>query len=193
MAQGVWDLNSLTRDRTHVPCIGKWLLNHWTTREFPASSVLVPFLGCGTRPGMRCTNVNEMLDKGTRGRVASMCLRQGLWLNPSCRALCPCRPPGALAQRASCGAQRRPAPTEECELPPAVLPGERGRCSVVSDSATPRTIQSLEFSRPECWSGQPFPSPGNLPNPGIEPRSPTWQADSLPSEPTGEAQEYWSG
>ena len=38
--------------------------------------------------------------------------------------------------------------------------------------ATPRTIQSMQFSRPEYWSGQPFPSSGHLPNPGIEPRSP---------------------
>ena len=43
--------------------------------------------------------------------------------------------------------------------------------------------QSMEFSRPEYWSGQPFPSPGDLPNPGIKPRSPTLQADSLPAEP----------
>ena len=43
-------------------------------------------------------------------------------------------------------------------------------------------IQSLEFSRPEYWSGQPFPSPGNLPNPGIEPRSSALQVDSLPTE-----------
>ena len=48
---------------------------------------------------------------------------------------------------------------------------------------TPWTIQSMEFSRPEYWSGLPFPSPGDLPNPGIEPRSPTMQADSLPAEP----------
>ena len=41
----------------------------------------------------------------------------------------------------------------------------------------------MEFSRPEYRSGQPFPSPGNLPNPGIEPRSPTLQVDSLPAEP----------
>ena len=45
------------------------------------------------------------------------------------------------------------------------------------------TIQSMEFSRTEYWSGWPFPSPGDLPNPGIEPRSPTLQADSLPAEP----------
>ena len=50
---------------------------------------------------------------------------------------------------------------------------------------TPGTIQSVEFSRPQYWSGQPFPSPGDLPNPGIEPRSPALQADSLPFEPTG--------
>ena len=44
---------------------------------------------------------------------------------------------------------------------------------------------SMEFSRQEYWSGLPFPSPGDLPNPGIEPRSPTLQADVLPSEPPG--------
>ena len=43
----------------------------------------------------------------------------------------------------------------------------------------------MEFSRPEYWIGEPFPSPGDLPNPGIEPRSPTLQADSLPAEPQG--------
>ena len=41
----------------------------------------------------------------------------------------------------------------------------------------------MEFSRPEYWSGQPFPSPGDLPNPRIEPRSPILQTDSLPAEP----------
>ena len=42
-----------------------------------------------------------------------------------------------------------------------------------------------EFCRPEYWSGSPFPSPGDLSNPGIEPKSPTLQADSLPAEPQG--------
>ena len=51
--------------------------------------------------------------------------------------------------------------------------------------ATPWTIQCMEFSRPEYWTGWPFPSPGDLPNPGIEPRSPALQADSLPAEPQG--------
>ena len=45
--------------------------------------------------------------------------------------------------------------------------------------------QSMEFSREEYWSGLPFPSPGDLPNPGIEPGSHALQADALPSEPPG--------
>ena len=44
---------------------------------------------------------------------------------------------------------------------------------------------SVGFSRQEYWSTLPFPSPGNLPDTGIEPRSPTLWADTLPSEPLG--------
>ena len=44
---------------------------------------------------------------------------------------------------------------------------------------------SMGFSRQEYWSGLPFPSPGDLPDPGIEPWSPTLLADSLPFEPQG--------
>ena len=44
---------------------------------------------------------------------------------------------------------------------------------------------SMGFSRQEYWSGLPFPSPGDLPNPGIELRSPTLQADALTSAPPG--------
>ena len=47
---------------------------------------------------------------------------------------------------------------------------------------------SMEFSRGEYWSGLPFPSPGDLPNPGVVPGSPTLQADSSWSEPQGEPQ-----
>ena len=45
---------------------------------------------------------------------------------------------------------------------------------------------SMGFSRQHYWSGLPFPSPGDFPNPGIKPVSPELQADSLPSEPQGE-------
>ena len=64
-------------------------------------------------------------------------------------------------------------------------------CSLMSDSfATPWTVArqaplSMKFSWQEYWSGQPFPSPGNLPNPRIEPRSPAFLADSLSSQPPG--------
>jgi len=47
---------------------------------------------------------------------------------------------------------------------------------------------SLEFPREEYWSGLPFPSPGDHPDPGIKPRSPALQADSLLSEPPGKTQ-----
>ena len=43
----------------------------------------------------------------------------------------------------------------------------------------------MEFLKQEYWSGLPFPSPGDLPDPGIEPVSTTLQVDSLPSEPPG--------
>ena len=56
-------------------------------------------------------------------------------------------------------------------------------CSVMSDSF----CDTIGVSRPEYWSGLPFPSP-DLPDPGIKPRSPALQADSLSSEPQGKPQ-----
>ena len=56
--------------------------------------------------------------------------------------------------------------------------------------ATPRTVAhqallSMGFSRQEYWTGLPFPSPGDLPDPAIKLRSPALQADALTSEPPG--------
>ena len=51
--------------------------------------------------------------------------------------------------------------------------------------------ESIEFSSQEYWSGLPFPTPGDLPDPGIEPRSPALQADSLPSELQGSPMNLW--
>ena len=56
--------------------------------------------------------------------------------------------------------------------------------------ATPWTVAcqaplSMGFSRQDYWSGLPFPSPGDLPDSGIEPGAPALQADALPSEPPG--------
>ena len=61
-------------------------------------------------------------------------------------------------------------------------------CSVVSDSATPWTVarqapQTMGFSRQEYWSGLPFPPPGDLPDPGIEPTSPA--SSALAGGPSG--------
>ena len=69
--------------------------------------------------------------------------------------------------------------------------------SAVSDSATPWTEThqaplSMEFSRQEYWSGLPFPPPGDLPDPGIEHRSPALQAEALPSEPPGKPKGKWA-
>ena len=59
-----------------------------------------------------------------------------------------------------------------------------GKMRTVAHQAPP----SMGFSRQEYWSWLPFPSPGDLPNPGIEPGSPALQADTLSSEPPGKPQ-----
>ena len=61
--------------------------------------------------------------------------------------------------------------------------------------ASPWTVDhqappSMEFYRQEYWSGLPFPSPGDLSNPGIEPGFPSFWADALPSEPPGKLQRF---
>ena len=70
--------------------------------------------------------------------------------------------------------------------------------SVVSDSATTWTVVqkaplSMGFSRQEYWSGFPCPPPGDLPNPGNKPRSPTLQVDYLLSEPPGKTKHMGVG
>ena len=63
--------------------------------------------------------------------------------------------------------------------------------SVMSNSLRPHGLQPVRlpcpwgFSRQEYWSGLPCPPPGDLPNPGMEPRFPALQVNSLPSEPPG--------
>ena len=69
--------------------------------------------------------------------------------------------------------------SEVAQLCPTVTPW------TVADQAPP----TMGFSRQEYWSGLPFPSPGDLPDPGIEPRSPALRADSLTSEPPGKPKE----
>ena len=61
----------------------------------------------------------------------------------------------------------------------------RVRLFVTPWTVAHQALLSMEFSRQEYWSGLPFPSPGFLPNSGIEPGSPELQADALPSDPPG--------
>ena len=61
----------------------------------------------------------------------------------------------------------------------------KGRGYPLQYSGLENSVDCMELSRPEYWSGSPFPSPGDLPNPGNEPRSPALQADYLPAEPQG--------
>ena len=81
----------------------------------------------------------------------------------------------------------------ECLSTKTWLFSENESHSVVSDSfASPWTVACqtplfMEFSRQKYWSGLPCPSPGDLPNLGIEPGSPALQADSLSTEPPGNA------
>ena len=73
------------------------------------------------------------------------------------------------------------------------VPGQKSlniKVLVAQSCPTPWTVTcqaplSEGFSKQEYWSGLPFPSPGDLPNPGIEPTSPALQADSLLSESQG--------
>ena len=87
------------------------------------------------------------------------------------------------------------SPLEELEEKHVHKSLER-KISVVPDFMTPWTVAhqaplSMEFSRQEYWSELPFPSPGDLPNPGIEPGSLTLWADALLSEPPGNPTKAW--
>ena len=74
---------------------------------------------------------------------------------------------------------RLPDPSKPVKLP------SRARLFGIPRTVAYQAHPSMEFSRQEYWSGLPFPSPRDLPDPGIEPRSPTLQADALPSETPG--------
>ena len=81
----------------------------------------------------------------------------------------------------------------------ALIPGLVCACLVTQSARlfeTPWTAAhqaplSMRFPRQEHWSGWPFPPPGDLPNPGMEPGSPASRVHSLPSEPPGGSE--WSG
>ena len=76
----------------------------------------------------------------------------------------------------------------DCELHfVAVAAKSFQSCPTLCDptDCSPPGSMTMGFPRQEYWSGLPFPSPWDLPDPGIQPGSPALQADSLPSEPPG--------
>ena len=77
------------------------------------------------------------------------------------------------------------AHTHECTGLYAGMYKSRVRLFATPRTAAHQALLSMRFSRQGFWSGLPFPSPGDLPNPGIEPRSPALQADPLPTELQG--------
>ena len=89
----------------------------------------------------------------------------------------PCPPPGDLPHPGT-------EPTSSALQADSLPLGYQGSQSpaVVSDSLWPHELYSMGFSRQEYRSGQPIPSPGDLPDPGIEPETPAWQVDSLSTE-----------
>ena len=64
-------------------------------------------------------------------------------------------------------------------------------CPTLCDPMDCQALLSMEFSRQGYWSGLPFPSPGDLPDPGIEPGSPALQVDALLSELLGKQKVLW--
>ena len=65
-----------------------------------------------------------------------------------------------------------------------VMSLSRARLFAIPWTVAYQAPPSMGFSRQEYWSGLPFPSPGDLPDPGIKPGSPALQADALTSEPS---------
>ena len=83
------------------------------------------------------------------------------------------------------GRQAREVPRQHQEGLPLSSRSVMSKSCLTPWAAARQAPLSLGFSRQEDWSALPFPSPGDLPNPGIKPRYPALQADSLPLSPLG--------
>ena len=115
-------------------------------------------------------------------------LSDSLWPHGLQHARLPCSSPTPRAGSSSCPLCEWCHPTISSSVVPWSWLAQS--CPTLCN---PRTIQSMKFSRLEYWSGLPFPSSGDRPNPGSEPRSPTLQADSLPADPTGKPKNIREG
>ena len=163
--------------------------------------------------GSRCLDLLRDVGGTPRGRSAAP-LRPGQWCcrqDPQQRRLCPgpsepgkgrslllrgreWEPQGSRWGRDRKIDDRRMEGERRSHFFPPPQAGVKFVCVLVAQlcpnlrdsmDCSPKAPLSVEFSRQEHWSGYLFPSPGDLPDPGIEPGSPALQADSLPSEPPG--------
>ena len=94
-------------------------------------------------------------------------------------------PRADLLQNGLVGSPCSPRDTQESSTTPQF---NSINSSALSLLHSPTLCDPIEFSRPEYWSGSPFSSPGDLPNLGTEPLSPSLQMDSLPAEPQEKGQ-----
>ena len=197
-AEGAGDLS---KETSHVEACAVTVLLGMADSESPcwAHSTL-PGAGLCTRP-------QGWEAGGTLSRLLAYPGRNELLVSPGQGSSAQCLKgfgshAGPLAQVQGVPAQLRSPPppatchsvslSKMCLLVRMTFPVSfRAKAVVVSDSVTLWTVAhqaplSRGLSRQEYWSGLLFPPPGHLPNPGIEPRSPTFQADSLPSKPPGQ-------
>ena len=159
------------RDQTCVSCIADRFFTVWVTREAQTKDNRYKFI-CAVN------NIRLRKLKDTDGRDGWRKVTQKRSKN-TIEHLC-------MVERFSHGSEKTTTVHFTWTKLNLLLLSKQGKVKVVQSCLTLcHCTQSTEFSRPEYWSEYPFPSPGELPNPGIECRSPTRQADSLPAEPQG--------
>ena len=182
-----------------------WSLKHWTTREAP----VVLNIHCGDNRNNNNENVWQFVILTVKNRIAlndtvrcflitilQIRKKFGASKGPASlrSSLCVAAGTSLIKHRLGYISLLLKAPGF-----PSLLEDKEGKkvnsLSCVRFFATPWTVAyqaplSMGFSRQEYWSGMPFPSPGGLPDPGIEPRSPELEADTLTSEPPGKPDPY---
>ena len=161
---GRWDLSSPTRDQTRVLCSARGILNRWTTREVPVWTFEDAYSTWLFGKHSLVSVVLPLLDISIPN-LPSLEAPSKIFL---VHLLC-------ARDSQACGVGMKVKLLGHVQL--FATPG------TVAYQAPPST----GFSRQEYWSGLPFPSPGDLPSPGIEPGSSALQTDTFPFEPSGVA------
>ena len=166
--------------------------------------VLTPVLGTGSRRKLTCVR-SFLLFRFCLSRPSAYCRFGSSWMHVGRGSLVWYlhEHPGWPRRTKTWEGEGQEVPTAGCPLP-ILVAWRASRLILVRICAlshiqvvmTPWTVAcqaplSMESSRQEYWSGVPFPTSGDRPNTGIEPRSPSLQADSLPFEPPGKPVWFW--